>query len=64
MRRALTRVSRLQGTSAVEWQPVKQALTRRLAVCPTCSGKRIQRCLNCTGTGVVPKMVATVVPAS
>lgn len=50
------------GKSAIEWQPVKQALTRRLAVCPTCSGRRVQKCLNCTGAGVVAKAVGAIGP--
>ena len=48
-------VSCVAGKAAIEWQPVKQALTRRLAVCPTCGGRRLQKCLNCAGAGLVPK---------
>jgi hypothetical protein len=50
---ALTTPARaLAGVSAIDWQPIKNALTRRLTVCPTCDGRKVQRCLNCCGSGV------------
>ena len=37
----------------LDWSPFKDPQVKRLCVCPACQGQGEQRCLNCSGEGIV-----------
>ncbi|KAH7438679.1 hypothetical protein KP509_04G026200 [Ceratopteris richardii] len=39
------------GNSIIKWMPPTGQATSVPCLCPTCDGKRVQRCLNCAGRG-------------
>lgn len=58
--RARTVVGRLAprdgiaGLSAIDWNPSEKKSSGglwKLTQCPTCNGRKVQRCLNCLGQG-------------
>ncbi|CAA6671878.1 unnamed protein product [Spirodela intermedia] len=40
-----------RGSSTVEWSPLYDPIAISPCLCPTCDGRKIQRCLNCIGKG-------------
>ncbi|KAK9815802.1 hypothetical protein WJX72_009750 [[Myrmecia] bisecta] len=44
-----------KGKLVLDYQPFESPQTKRWCVCPACSAKGLQKCLNCLGSGrVVP----------
>ena len=41
------------GAAIIDHSPFEKPTMKRLCVCPTCGGKKIQKCLNCLGVGTV-----------
>ncbi|KAI3714784.1 hypothetical protein L6452_21744 [Arctium lappa] len=41
------------GNGTIEWSPLYDPVFINPCLCPTCDGHRIQRCLNCLGSGYV-----------
>ncbi|XP_024980528.1 uncharacterized protein LOC112517359 [Cynara cardunculus var. scolymus] len=41
------------GNGTIEWSPLYDPLFINPCLCPTCDGHRIQRCLNCLGSGYI-----------
>ncbi|XP_071715585.1 uncharacterized protein [Rutidosis leptorrhynchoides] len=42
-----------KGNATIEWSPLYDPVYINPCLCPTCDGHRIQRCLNCLGSGFV-----------
>ncbi|KAL4589742.1 hypothetical protein LXL04_002651 [Taraxacum kok-saghyz] len=42
-----------KGNATIEWSPLYDPVFINPCLCPTCDGHRIQRCLNCIGTGYI-----------
>nr|XP_043626856.1 dachshund homolog 1 isoform X2 [Erigeron canadensis] len=42
-----------KGNATIEWSPLYDPVFINPCLCPTCDGHRIQRCLNCLGSGFV-----------
>ncbi|PWA43378.1 heat shock protein DnaJ, cysteine-rich domain-containing protein [Artemisia annua] len=42
-----------EGGSTIEWSPLYDPVFINKCLCPTCDGHRVQRCLNCLGSGFV-----------
>uniref|UniRef100_A0A1D1YJ37 Chaperone protein DnaJ n=1 Tax=Anthurium amnicola TaxID=1678845 RepID=A0A1D1YJ37_9ARAE len=40
-----------RGSSTIQWSPLYDPVAINPCLCPTCDGKKIQRCLNCLGKG-------------
>ncbi|KAI5071499.1 hypothetical protein GOP47_0013750 [Adiantum capillus-veneris] len=40
-----------RGNAVIDWNPLYDPVVTNPCLCPTCDGKRIQRCLNCAGRG-------------
>uniref|UniRef100_A0A7C9DJW9 Uncharacterized protein n=1 Tax=Opuntia streptacantha TaxID=393608 RepID=A0A7C9DJW9_OPUST len=40
-----------KGNATIEWCPLYDPFHTNPCQCPTCEGRRIQRCLNCLGKG-------------
>ncbi|KAD2393894.1 hypothetical protein E3N88_40871 [Mikania micrantha] len=47
-----------QGNAAIEWSPLYDPVFINPCLCPTCDGHRIQRCLNCLGSGFIQQAKA------
>ncbi|KAI3711678.1 hypothetical protein L1987_70218 [Smallanthus sonchifolius] len=41
------------GNATIEWSPLYDPVFINPCLCPTCDGHRIQRCLNCLGSGFI-----------
>ncbi|KAL7600083.1 hypothetical protein Lser_V15G24033 [Lactuca serriola] len=42
-----------KGNATIEWSPLYDPVFINPCICPTCDAHRIQRCLNCLGSGYV-----------
>ncbi|KAM0020669.1 putative Heat shock protein DnaJ, cysteine-rich domain superfamily [Helianthus debilis subsp. tardiflorus] len=42
-----------KGNATIEWSPLYDPVFINPCLCPTCDGHRIQRCLNCLGSGFI-----------
>ncbi|KAJ9538961.1 hypothetical protein OSB04_031694 [Centaurea solstitialis] len=47
------------GNGTIEWSPLYDPLFINPCLCPTCDGHRIQRCLNCLGSGCIQQAKGT-----
>ncbi|XP_076906250.1 uncharacterized protein LOC143562298 isoform X1 [Bidens hawaiensis] len=47
-----------KGNAAIEWSPLYDPVFINPCLCPTCDGHRIQRCLNCLGSGFIQQTKA------
>ncbi|KAK9060730.1 hypothetical protein SSX86_021436 [Deinandra increscens subsp. villosa] len=47
-----------KGNATIEWSPLYDPVFINPCLCPTCDGHRIQRCLNCLGSGFIQQSKA------
>ncbi|KAI3814601.1 hypothetical protein L1987_14241 [Smallanthus sonchifolius] len=48
-----------KGNATIEWSPLYDPVFINPCLCPTCEGHRIQRCLNCLGSGFIQQPKVT-----